>query len=254
MKRRQIGAVVVPVNDKNHKASAPRKPTGKPPAGGAKAQTKTAANATRQAKDKVPPKQKPTQNAEGSTTKGPTQRVIRRVHAVVDVPIKTEEDEDELWHTPTDDIKARALLNGDPKPSKTVKKTARAAELPREKSKSWQVYREDDNNVTPPATVSMSKRRKSGVDQDYYEPSEDVHDWRNLENANVRHRPPARRKSIRDLRESDFEYHEEEDEEEETDADELNLGVGCPLTIPFWYLAQPSCRGALSMVLIWRDP
>ena len=217
-------AVVVPVIDKNYKATGPRK---KPPAAGIKPQTKTAANATRQVKDKAPPKQKSTYNAEGSTTKGPTQKVIRRVHAVVDVPIKTEEDEDELWRTPTGDIKGRTLPDGDPKPPKTVKRTVRAAEPPREKSKSWQVYREDDNDVTPPAPVSISKRRKSGVDQDYYEPNEDVYDRRGLENANVRHRPPARKKSIRDLRESDFEYHEEEDkEEEETDADELNLRVG----------------------------
>jgi len=220
-------AVVIPVSDKSHKASGPRKSTGKPSAGGTKTQTKTAANATRQVRDKAPPKQKSSQNAEGFTTKGPTQKVIRRVHAVVDVPIKTEEDEDELWCTPTGDIKGRTLPNDDPKPSKAVKKTVRAAEPPREKSKSWQVYREDDNDVTPPAPVSTSKRRKSGVDQDYYEPGEDVYDGRNLENANVRHRPPARRKSIRDLRESDFEYREgEEEEEEETDADELNLGVG----------------------------
>ena len=245
---------VVPVNDKNHKASEPRKSTGKPSAGGTKAQTKTAASATRQVKDKAPPKQKPTQNVEGSTTKGPTQKVIRRVHAVVDVPIKTEEDEDELWRTPISDLRGRTLPNSDPKPSKTVKKTVRAAELPREKSKSWQVYREDDNNVTPPASVSISKRRKSGVDQDYYEPNEDAHNLRSLENANVRHRPPARRKSIRDLRESDFEYHEEEEEEEEeTDADELNLGVGWLIITQFWYLAQLSRRGASSMVLIWRD-
>jgi len=247
-------AVVVPVNDKHQKASGPRKSTGKSSTGGTKTQTKTAANMTRPAKDKAPPKQKPTQNAEGSTTNGPTQKVIRRVHAVVDVPIKTEEDEDDLWGTPAGEIKGRTLPNSDPKPSKSVKKTVRAAEPPREKSKSWQVYREDDNDVTPPAPVSISKRRKSGVDQDCYEPSEDVYDWRSLENANVRHRPPARKKSIRDLRESDFEYHEgEEEEEEETDADELNLGVGHPVTILFWDLAQLPYRGASSMVLIWRD-
>lgn len=217
-------AVVVPVSEKQYKASGPRKSAGKPSTGGTKTQTKTATNATRQAKDKAPPKQKSMQNPEASTSKGPTQKVIRRVHAVVEVPIKTEDDEDELWRTPTGDVKGRALPNGDLKSSKTVKKTTRAAEQPREKSKSWQVYREDDNDVTPPAHAAVPKRRKSGADQDYYEPSQDTQGY--LEDANVRHRPPARRKSIRDLRESDFEYREEEeDEEEETDADELNLGV-----------------------------
>jgi len=239
-------AVVIPVSDKHYKVPGPRKSAGKPSAGGTKTQTKTASSTTRQVKDKAPPKQKSTQNPEGSTAKGPTQKVIRRVHATVEIPIKTEDDEDVLGLTPISDTEGRAPPASGSKPSKTVKKTTRAAEQPREKSKSWQVYRENENDVTPPAPVS--KRRKSGADQDCYEP-EGIYDWPTIEDANVRRRPPARRKSIRDLRESDFEYHEEEDEEE-TDADELNLGVGSPDHHLFWYLANSSCRGVSSIALI----
>lgn len=190
----------------------------------AKSQTKTATNATRPVKDKAAPKQKLTQQPGSSTTKAPTQKVIRRVHAVVEVPIKVEDDEDEFVHTPVDDIKGRPPPDKNIKPSKTVKKTTKSAELPRAKSQSWQVWRDDDDDAAVPPPPSVPKRRKSGVDQDYYEP-EDVSNWRSLEDANVRHRPPSRRKSIRDLKDSDFEYREEE-EGEESDADELNLGVG----------------------------
>ena len=143
------------------------------------------------------------------------------MHAVVEVPIKVEDDEDELVRTPILDMKGRTLPDKDPKPSKTVKKAPKPVEPPRAKSKSWQVYRDDDD-TTPPARPPVHKRRKSGADQDYYEPDKDVYNWRSPEDANVRHRPPSRRKSIRDLKESDFEYHEED---EETDADELNLRV-----------------------------
>lgn len=224
MKRRQLDAVVVPIRDKPYKAPAPRKSTGRPPAGGAKSLAKSASNPTRPVKDKPVPKQKPIQNPEGSATRAPAQKVIRRVHAVVEVPIKVEDDEDELVRTPISDTKGRALSDRDPKPLKAVKKSAKPAEPPRAKSKSWQVYRDGDD-TTPPARgpVPVPKRRKSGIDQDYYEPDQDIYNWRSLEDANVRHRPPSRRKSIRDLKESDFDYHEEE--EEETDADELNLGV-----------------------------
>lgn len=210
---------MIPVSDKPYKAPGPRKSTGKPSAGGTKTQTKTATGATRPAKDKATPKQKSTQNSEGSVTKAPAQKVIRRVHAVVEVPIKVEDDEDEL------------VPDENSKPSKTTKKPTKPAEPPRAKSKSWQVYQDGDGDTTPPARAPVPKRRKSGTDQDYYEPSEDIYNWQSLEDANVRHRPPARRKSIKVFRESDFDYHEEE-EEEETDADELNLGVsiaGWPL-------------------------
>jgi len=170
-------------------------------------------------KDKATPKQKSTQNPEGSATKGPTQRVIRHVHAVIEVPVKVEDDEDDLARTPVNDTKGRAPAK-DPKPSTTIKQT-KSTEPSKTKNKSWQVYRDD--NVTPPAPASAPRRRKSGIDQDYYEPDNDTQTLRSQENANVRQRPPSRRKSIRELRESDFEYREEEDEE--TDADELNLGV-----------------------------
>ena len=223
-KRRQLEAVVIPSRDKPSKAPGPRKSIGKPSACGTKTQTKTAANTTRPVKDKATPKQKPTQNPEGSATKDPTQRVIRRVHAVVEVPIKVEDDEDEFMRTPVNDTKGRAPSDKDPKPSTTIKK-AKPAEPPRAKNKSWQVYR--DNDATPPALAPAPRRRKSGMDQDYYEPDEDTQNRRSQGNADVKQRPPSRRKSIRELRESDFEYREE-DEEEETDADEMNLGVRIP--------------------------
>jgi hypothetical protein len=228
LKRRQLDAVVVPVSEKFYKAPGPRKSIGKPSAGGAKTQTKTVTNATRPVKDKAAPKQKPTQQPGSSATKAPTQKVIRRVHAVVEVPIKVEDDEDELVRTPVDDIKGRAPSDKGLKQSKVAKKAAKSTELPRAKSQSWQVWRDDDAAVPPPP--SIPKRRKSGVDQDYYEPEDvSVSNWRSLEDANVRHRPPSRRKSIRDLKDSDFEYREEEEEGDESDADELNLGVEWPL-------------------------
>jgi len=223
-KRRQLEAVVIPVSERPYKAPGPRKSIGKPSAGGTKTQTKATANATRPVKDKGTPKQRSTQNSEGSATRGPTQKVIRRVHATVEVPIKVEDDEDELVLTPVIDTRGRVLPDKSPKPLKAVKKATKPAEPPRIKGKSWQAYRDDD--AIPPAPTQVPKRRKSGVDQDYYDPDEDIYNWRSLEDANVRHRPPSRRKSIRELRESDFEYREGEEEEEETDTDELNLGVG----------------------------
>jgi hypothetical protein len=225
-KRRQLEAVVLHNRDKPSKALGPHKSAGKPPAGGTKAPTKSATNTTRPVKDKVTPKQKPTQNPEGSATKGPTERVIRRVHAIVEVPIKVEDDEDELVGTPVGDTKGRAHSGKDPKPSTTVKKT-KAAEPPRAKNKSREAHRDDDATPPAPTPAPAPRRRKSGIDKDYYEPGEDAQNLRSRENANVRQRPPSRRKSIRELRESDFDYREE-DEEEETDADELNLGVRPP--------------------------
>ena len=213
-KRRQLDAVVVPTNEKRYKAPAPRKSIGKPPTGATKIQIKPGT-----AKDKGTPKQR--QNPEGSATKGPTQKVIRRVHATVEVPVKVEEDEDEFVRTPVNDMKGKPPPGRDPKSSRTVKKTIKSAEPTR--TKNWQAHKDDD--VTPPALAQVPKRRKSGVDKDYHEP-DGVYSWQSPEDANVRHRPPSRRKSIRELRESDFEYHEEEEEGEETDADELNLGVG----------------------------
>ena len=230
MKRVQLEAVVVPRRDKPSKATGPRKSNGKPSTGGPKTQAKTAANTTRPVKDKVTPKQKSTQNPEGSATKGPiTQRVIRRVHATVEVPVKVEDDEDELVRTPVLDANGRTLPDKDPKPSTSAKKTAKSTELSRVKSKSWQAHR--DGDVTPPASAPVPRRRKSGADQDYCEPDEDAYNWRSMGSSNVRNRPPSRRKSIRELKESDFEYREE-DEDEETDADELNLGVTPALLTP----------------------
>lgn len=219
-KRRQLEAVIIPGGDKPIKAPGPRKSIGKPSAGGTKTQTRTTANTTRPVKDKATPRQKSTQNPEGSKTKDSTQRVIRRVHAVVEVPIKVE-DEDELVRTPVIDARGRAPLDRDLKLSTTTK--TKTTELPRAKNKSGQVYRDDD--PTPPASATAPRRRKSGMDKDYYEPDQDTQNLRGQEHANVRKRPPSRRKSIRELKESDFEYREE-DEEEETDTDELNLGVG----------------------------
>ncbi|KAF9644144.1 hypothetical protein BDM02DRAFT_3122355 [Thelephora ganbajun] len=221
LKRRQLEAVIIPNSDKASKASGLRKPVGKPSAGGIKSQTKTVTNATRPVKDKDTPKQKLTQKPEGFPTKGPTQKVIRRVHAIVEVPIKIEDNEDELVRTPVDNRKAEAPPDKDLRLSKVIKKATKSTGPPRTESKSWQVYR--DNDATPPAHAQIPKRRKSGIDQDYCEPDEAIHNWRSLEEANVRHRPPSRRKSIRELRESDFEYREEDDDEE-TDTDELNLG------------------------------
>lgn len=181
-------------------------------------------------KDKVTPKQKSTQNPEGSTTKGPiTQRVIRRVHATVEVPVKVEDDEDELVRTPVLDADGRTLPDKDPKPSTSAKKTTKSTQLSKVKSKSWQAHR--DGDATPPASAPVPRRRKSGVDQDYCEPDEDAYNSRSMGSSNVRNRPPSRRKSIRELRESDFEYGEE-DEDEETDADELNIRVTFALLTP----------------------
>jgi len=256
-KHRQLDAVIIPIGEKSYKAPGPRRPIGKPPAGGTKTQTKATTNATRSTKDKGTPKQRPTQNSEGSATKGPTQKVIRRVHATVEMPIKVEDDEDEFARTPVNDARGRAPSDKNPKPSKTAKKATKPAEPPRTKSKSWQAYRDDD--ATPPAPTQVPKRRKSGIDQDYYDPGEDIYQWRSLEDANVRHRPPSRRKSIRVLRESDFEYREGDEEEEETDTDELNLGV-CLLLDGFFSdtLAEPRSflffrRGASSIILMWKD-
>ena len=231
VKHRQLEAVVIPKIAKPSRAPAPRKSIGKPSASGTKTQTKTAANATRPPKDKAIPKQRATQNEEGSATEGPSQKVIRRVHAIVEMPIKIEDDEDGLGYNPVNDTKGKAPPAKDPKPSKTVKKAANPAELQRTKSKGWQAYM--DNDVTPPAHAPVPRRRKSGIDKDYYEPGENTYSGQGREDANVRHRPPSRRKSIRELKESDFEYHEE-DEDEETDADELNLTVRIPLDIFFW--------------------
>ena len=234
LKRRQLEAIVLPNGNKPPKAPGPRKSVGKPPAGGSKTQAKATATATRPVKDKTTPKQKLTQKPECSVTKAPTQKVIRRVHAIVEVPVKVEDNEDEFVRTLVG-AKGRAPSDKDPKPSKAVKKAAKPAEPPRAKNKSWEAH--GDDNATPPATVLRG--RKSGVDQDYYEPDRDIRGWSSLEHANVRHRPPSRRKSIRELRESDFEYREEEDDEEETDADELNLGVGPLLDGLFpWHLAK----------------
>ncbi|KAF9781576.1 hypothetical protein BJ322DRAFT_1077015 [Thelephora terrestris] len=216
-RHRQPEAVFIP---HPQRAPAPRKSTGKPPVGGTKTQTKTATNPTRPVKGKVAPRQKPTQNPEGTATKGPTQRVIRRVHAVVEVPIKVEDEEDELGHTLVEDRKGRVPSDRDPRPSTSVKKVSKPGETSRTKSKTLAVYRDED--VTPPAPAPIPKRRKSGVDTDYHEPDEEADRRRGQEDSNVKHRPPSRRKSIRDLRESDFEYREEEDDE--SDTDELNLG------------------------------
>ena len=217
-KRRQQDAVLIP---HRQRAPAPRKSTGKPPAGGIKTQAKAVTNATRPVKDKGTPKQKPTQNPESSTTKGPTQRVIRRVHAVVEVPIKVEDEDEELERTLVEDGKGRVPSNKGPRPSTTTKKITKPSETSWTKSQTLQAYREED--VTPPAPAPLPKRRKSGVDPDYYEPDEDPYQQRGQEDANVKHRPPSRKKSIRELKESDFEYREEEDED--SDTDELNLGV-----------------------------
>ena len=201
-------------------------------------------------KDKATPKQKLTQNPEGSATRGPTQRVIRHVHAVVEVPIKVEDDEDDLARTPVNDTKGRAPAK-DPKPSTTIKQT-KSTEPPKAKNKSWQVY--GDDNATPPALASATRRRKSGIDQDYYEPDHDTQNLRSQGSANVRQRPPSRRKSIRELRESDFEYREED---EETDADELNLGVRLSFDGLFCSsklsIAPSFHRGALSIMFIRRN-
>ena len=216
-KRRQLEAVV----DRPQKASGPRKSTGKPPAGGTKAQTKTVTNTSRAVKGKGISNQTSLQNPEGSASKGPTQKVIRRVRAVVEVPIKVE-DEEEFVHDLVDDRKGTVPSNKDHKPSTAVKKAVRPVQSSRANDKALSQYMDDD--ATPPAPDPLPKRRKSGIDRDYYEPDEDAYNWRNQGDTNVRHRPPPRRKSIKELRESDFDYRE--DEGEESDTDELNLGVG----------------------------
>ena len=214
-RKRRVGAAV----DRPQKGS--RKSTGKPSAGGANAQTKTVTNTSRSTKGKGTVNQQPPQNPEASTSKGSTQRVIRRVRAIVEVPIKVEDDEEELEHDLFDDRNGTVPSEKDPKPSTAVKKAARPS---RPNNKTLPLYM--DRDATPPAPGPLSKRRKSGIARNYDEPDEDAYNHQSQEDANVRHRPPPRRKSIRELRESDFEYHEGEEEEgEETDTDELNLGV-----------------------------
>lgn len=217
-KRRQLEAVVVPNVDKPQRASGPRKSTGKPPAGATKAPAKTVASTSRPAKGKTVPNQKPVTKPEGSASKGPTQKLIRRVHAIVEVPIKVEDEEEEPVHDLTDDKKGRIPSDKAPKPSTALTKAARLSGPSRTKGRVSPLYMDDD--ITPPAPDPLPNRRKSGIDRDYYEPDEDVCGRRNQEDTNARNRPPPRMKSIRDLRESDFEYIGEE-----SDTDELNLGV-----------------------------
>jgi hypothetical protein len=220
-RHRQLEAVFIP---HLQRAPAPWKSTGKPPVGGMKTQTKTAANPTRPVKVKGAPRQKPMQNPEGTATKGPTQRVIHRVYAVVEVPIKVEDEEDELGHTLVEDRKGRVPSDMDPRPSTSATKVSKPGETSRTKRKTLAAYRDED--VTPPAPAPIVKRRKSGVDPDYYEPDKEADCRRGQEDSAVKHRSPSRRKSIREPSESDFEYDEEE--EDNTDADELNLRVSFP--------------------------
>jgi len=141
------------------------------------------------------------------------------------VPIKVEDEEEELVDYLVGDRKARVPSDKDPKPPTAVKKASRFAESSRMRNAALPLHMDDD--VTPPASGPLPKRRKSGIDHDYIEPDEDAGDRRRRGDANVKHRPPPRRKSIRDLRDSDFEYREHEEEAgEESDADELNLGHG----------------------------
>ena len=215
-KRRQLEAAV----NRPQKASGPRKSTGKPPAGGTKTQAKTGTNTSRPAKGKGTLNQKPSQNGEGSASKGPVQRLIRRVHATVEVPIKVEDEEEKLVDSLANDKKA----DKDPKLSTAIEKAPRFTEQSRMNNKTLPLHVDDDS--TPPAPGPLPKRRKSGIERDHNERDKNVYNWRNQEDVNFRHRPPPRRKSIRELRDSDFEYHEREDEEgEDSDTDELNLGV-----------------------------
>jgi hypothetical protein len=249
-KRRRLEAIPIPNVEKPQKAPGPRKSAGRPPAGGTKAQTKTAASTSRSAKDKGTSKQKPTQNKEEPVSKGPTQRLIRRVHAVVEVPIKVEDEEEEVGDPPDDGRKGRVPSDTYAKSSTAAKKATKSTELSRTKTKALPAHGDED--VTPSASAHIPKRRKSGIERDYYEPDEDTHGLENREDVNARRRPPSRRKSIRELRESDFEYREEE-EDQESDTDELNLGVGLHFVV-FSGVLIPSSRGVLNMLLIWRNP
>lgn len=202
VKRRQLDTVVVPTTNRSQKTSGPRQSAGKPPAGGTKVQTKTVKNPSRPAKGKGTPNQKPSQNTEGSTSKRPIQKLIRRVHAIVEVPIKVEDEEDDF--DPVNDRKGKVPSDKNHKSSMAIKKASK----PVEPSPLCM-----DDDATPPAP----RRRKSGTDREYHELDED---------ENVRRRPPPRRKSIRGLRESDFEYFEDEEEAGEDSAVDMpNLGV-----------------------------
>lgn len=217
-RRRQAETVA----ERPQKALGPRKSTGKPSAAGTKTQTKTATNTSRPAaKAKGTLNQKSTQNPEASTSKGPTQKIIRRVHATVEVPIKVEDEEEELEHDLVDVRKGRVASNKDPELPTVIRKAARVAEPTRTNGKTLPSCMDGDKTPPPPPP----RRRKSGIDREYLEPDEDAYGYQNQEEANVRHRPPPRRKSIRELKESDFEYHEDEEEEGEETDDELNLGV-----------------------------
>ena len=228
LKRRQLDAIFIPTNCKLFKTPVTHKSIGKPSAGGTRTQTKTVTNTTRPVQDKAAPKQKSAQNSDGCATEGPVQKVISRVHTV-GVNIKIEDDEDGLLCTPVNDTKWRAPPDNDSKPSKTVKRATKPVGPQRTGNKGLPAYMDDDATPAP-----VPRRRKSKIDEeDYYEPSGDAYSWQSREDANVRRWPPPRRKSIRELRESDFEYHEEE-EDEETDADELNLRVRLSFDVLSW--------------------
>lgn len=152
------------------------------------------------------------------------QRLIRRVHATVEVPIKVEDEEEKLVDSLANDKKGKIPPEKDPKLSTAIEKDPRFTEQSRMNNKTLSLHVDDDS--TPPAPGPLPKRRKSGIERDHNERDKNVYNWRNQEDLNFRHRPPPRRKSIRELRDSDFEYHEREDEEgEDSDTDELNLGV-----------------------------
>ena len=209
------------VAERPQKASGPRKSTGKLSAAGTKTQTKTATNTSRpttKTKNTLNPKS--LQNPEGSASKGPTQKVIRRVHAIVEVPIKVEDDDEELTHDLVNVRKGRVSSNKGPNPPTAIRKAARVVEPTRTNGKPLPSCMDGDG--TPPAP--LPRRRKSGIDREYLEPDEDQNCYRSEEDVNVRHRPPPRRKSIKELKNSDFEYLEDEEEEGE-ESDELNLGV-----------------------------
>lgn len=134
------------------------------------------------------------------------------------MPIKVE-DEEELVHDLVNDRIGRVPSDKNIKSSTTLKKVTRLTEPSQTENETSYM----DGDVTPPAPGPLPRQRKSGTDPDLA-----AYRSRSQKEVNVRHRPPPRRKSIRELKESDFEYREDEEEAgEESDTDELNIGVRC---------------------------
>ena len=117
----------------------------------------------------------------GSTPNGPRQRVLRRVRAVVEVPVKEESvDRDDVgWDTPTSDPSTASTSTSAPKPtpaSKTPKATSRTTELsnapPRVKRKASakRPYVEIDNEESERDSTAHNSRQS---DPEYQPVSDD---------------------------------------------------------------------------------